>query len=138
MNEPRPANECETIAGQLFELRDGSLDAATESAVRAHLARCAACRAALDFDTRLSVALRTDDTPSPAGWVTHVRRRLRRRRRITALGYATAAAVLVAGVLGVWRPWASEQRVVAESNRPASAPPVDDVDVAALFAPPPV
>jgi len=138
MNEAKPANECATIAEQLFELRDGSLDAATESAVRAHLARCAACRAAFAFDSRLAVVARTDDAPSPAGVMTEVRRRLRRRRRIAALAYTTTAAILVAGVLGMWRPWAAEQRVVVESNRPAPARPVDDVDVATLFEPPPV
>jgi ferric-dicitrate binding protein FerR (iron transport regulator) len=138
MNQPNPADECDTIAGQLFELRDGSLDAATEAAVRAHLARCAACRAAFEFDARLVNRLRADNAPSPSGLATRVRGRLRRRRRIAVIAYATAAAVLVAGVLGIWRPWAADEVAVVESHRPAPTPPADDIDVAALFEPPPV
>jgi ferric-dicitrate binding protein FerR (iron transport regulator) len=138
MNEPKPTNECETIAGLLFELRDGSLDAATEAAVRAHLTRCAACRAAFDFDSRLANRLRADNAPSPSDLATRVRGRLRRQRRIAAIAYATAAAVLVAGVLGIWRPWARSEVAIVESNRPAPTPPAGDIDVAALFEPPPV
>lgn len=138
MNQPNPADDCDTIAQQLFELRDESVDAVTEVAIRAHLARCAACRAAFEFDTRLADRLRADSAPSPSGLATTVRGRLRRRRRIAAIAYATAATVVVAGVLGIWRPWAGNEVAIVESNRPAPTPPADDVDVAALFEPPPV
>ena len=58
---------------------------------------------------------------------------------MAAVAYATAAAVLVAGVLSVWRPWADSRVAIVESHHSPSSVPVDDMStVATLFEPPPV
>jgi anti-sigma factor (TIGR02949 family) len=131
-------NECQAIQEQLFELGDGDLDAAAADAVRAHLAGCARCRAAATFDARVAGLLRSESVPpAPAALVAEIKTRLRRRRRVSAMAYATAAAVLIAGALGLWRPWATRVQIV-ESTHTVAIPPADDVDVAVLFEPPPV
>lgn len=133
MNEPRRPTDCDMVLAQLFELRE--LDPAAAEAVKTHLAGCAGCRAAAAFDVRLSRLLGHDDVAvEPAAVVAAVGHRLRRRRRVAAAVYATAAAVLVAGALAVWRPWAADPQMVVESHR---GPAAGD-DLAALFGPPPV
>ena len=132
-------NECDAIQEQLFELRGGELEAAAAELVRAHLVGCARCRTAAAFDTRLSGLLRSERVPTvSAGLAAAVKTRLRRRRRVSAIAYATAAALLIAGALVLWRPWGGSQMQIVESNHALATPPADDVDVAVLFEPPPV
>jgi anti-sigma factor (TIGR02949 family) len=132
-------NECQTIQEQLFELRDGDLDAAAAEAARAHLTACARCRAAAAFDTRLEGLLRSESVPpAPTGLAAEIKTRLRRRRRASAIAYATAAALIVAGAIVLWWPWNGSQVQIVESNHTVATPPADEVDVAVLFEPPPV
>ena len=126
--------DCLDMQELLFELRGGEFDAATADAVRAHVADCTRCRAVATFDRRLTDLLRIGAAEPPVGLTARVKGRLhRRRRRVAAVAFASAAAILVAGVLSVWRPgsdpaWRSWNRITT-----ASAPPDDIADLAALF-----
>lgn len=132
-------NECHEIQEQLFELRDGDLDPVTAETVRAHLAVCARCRDAEAFDTRLAGLLRSEGTPAvSAGLAAEIKTRLRRHGRVSAIAYATAAAVLIAGALALWWPGGGSQVQIVESNHTVTTPRADDFDVAVLFEPPPV
>ena len=139
MNGER-AISCDLVQGHLFEFRDGGLDLATAEAVQGHLAACAACRATAAFDSRLTNLLRADAAEPPITLIAEVRSRVRRSRKwVTAASYATAAAVLVAGALGVWRPWAGTGQTIVETHHVSRPPAADDlIEVATLFEPPPV
>src|SRR5262249_18441002 len=100
---------------------------------------CARCRAAAAFDIRMASLIRSESAPQiSSGLAAEVKTRLRRRHRVSAIAYATAAAVLITGALVLWRPWGGRQVQIGESNHTVTTPPADDVNVAVLFEPPPV
>jgi len=134
-----PELNCELVEQQLFELREGSLDDATVDTIQAHLASCSNCRALLEWDRRFAETLQSHIPEAPAAMPDHVGRRIRsRHRRIAAIAYATAATVLIAGVLSIWRPWSHEGQTIAELRGKSPTRSDDLAELPMLFDPPPV
>jgi ferric-dicitrate binding protein FerR (iron transport regulator) len=141
MNSLEPGSACEEASQQLFDLRDGLLNAAEAEALRAHLKDCPRCREDQVWDDRLRDLLHNVPLPTPRdGLGEQVQRRLRQRRWWRA-GVGVAAAALLAAGLVTWQNWPrvlQEPVAVRPGNLPAT-PGVNDLsESAALFAAPPI
>lgn len=134
MADARPNRDCEHFEQQLFELRDGRVDDAT----REHIAHCPRCRETADWDRRFAGTLRGEAIPSPATMPAIVRERMRSRRRLSAVAYATAASVVIASVLTNWRPWNLQQQTIVETRGTSPSRTDDLAELPMLFEPPPV
>jgi hypothetical protein len=134
MSEPKPELNCDLVERELFELRDGG----EYEAIRSHLAICSRCKALADWDRRFADSLRAESPDAPSSLSSIVQDRVRSRRRLSALAYATAASVFIAGVLGIWRPWNLERQSVVEVRGKTPMRSDDLAELPMLFEPPPV
>lgn len=132
--------DCERVARQLADLREGRLEATQAEALRAHIDSCAQCSADATWDEQFPNLLRA---ASPAGPVNSIEERVRRRLRqrvIWRSGWRAAAAVVLAAGLFIWQVgprFAHVNRSRPDSWLPAVA--VNDLtESPVLFAAPPV
>jgi anti-sigma factor RsiW len=134
---------CEDVLKQLTAFSSGELLADVRPAVQAHLAECAACRAALTHvDALAGVLTSTQTPPVPAGFAARVTAAARQRqeaeplvvwnplrwwRLVPAPMHAAAAAVLVIGLaVGLLMGWTT---LPASQAPPAqAAAPADPLD----------
>ena len=134
---------CEETLKQLAAFSAGELPADVRQAVQAHLAECAACRAALAEVDALAGVLASGQTPPvPPGFAARVMAAARQRqepepaavwnlvrwwRLVPAPMHAAAAAVLVIGLaVGLLMGWTtSPARQAAPAPAAAQADPLD-------------
>jgi hypothetical protein len=142
MNSFEPSSPCDRTSRQLFDLRDGFLDAAEAEALRSHLEACPRCREDDAWDDRLRRLLRESSLPTPRGRLgEQVRHHLRWRRRLWCTGAGAAAAALLAVGFAAWQNWprAPRESVIVRPEVSPAARGVNDLpESAVLFAGPPV
>jgi predicted anti-sigma-YlaC factor YlaD len=95
--------DCPACSEKLIDALAGRLDEAERSALAAHLAGCASCRA-FEADARRHAALLAGDAPAalPAGAWERLERTLRDRRRRWILRAAAAALLAVGLPAALW------------------------------------
>jgi len=141
MDCSKPQGDCEWVALQLSELRDGSLAPSQEAVLRSHLASCASCREEAACEDHLAALLHAAPLPtSHSVSAEAVWQRVQRRRWLRNSTAVAAAGLLLAAIL-VWQhghpsfqaPGGSEpaRQLVADG-------PGDVLEAPVLFAAPPV
>lgn len=132
---------CEDVLKQLTAFSSGELPADVRQAVQAHLAECAACRAALaEVDALAGVLAGAQAPPIPSGFASRVLAAARQRQKAEPLAawnlmrwwrlasapmHAAAAAVLVIGLsVGLVLGWTSAPSA-AQATTAAQPDPVD-------------